>query len=261
MIVKDNFINVNEFIPNENNSKNTTLIITHGMGEYSKSYKEAAEALKEKGFNVITYDLYGHGKSFGKRGYIKKYQYYLNDLDRLVKYAYENTKNVFLIGHSMGGVITNLYASIYNNINGVIVTSSPTDYLPKLSKVRYIPKVFLNNKRSRTNFKDSKLVHENNYVVDGYDLEYIYFKLINEVLFKGIRRLKKNYKKYVTNALFIYSSSDEIVSPSNGKYIMEKIISKDKTLLVYENSYHNIFNDVEKDMLIEDISKWVIERI
>ena len=128
MILNDVFINVNIYNASKD-IKDTTLIFTHGLGEYSKSYNEVARFFQNEGFNVLTYDIRGHGKSSGKRGYIKTYQHFLDDLKELVSFAYSKTSKVFLVGHSMGGLITNLYASTYNNVDGVIITASPTNYL------------------------------------------------------------------------------------------------------------------------------------
>ena len=55
------------------NSK-ATVIITHGIGEHSKRYEYLALKLNEHGFDVITYDNLGHGRSSGKRGKIKSFK-------------------------------------------------------------------------------------------------------------------------------------------------------------------------------------------
>src|SRR5690625_2382014 len=114
MLINDNFLNVNLF---KETKKDTTLIFTHGLGEYSKSYEETAKYFNELGFYVITYDIRGHGKSEGERGSIGSFKLFLDDLNELVNFAYKNTNKVFLVGHSMGGVITNLYTSINNNVD------------------------------------------------------------------------------------------------------------------------------------------------
>src|SRR5690554_1338114 len=260
MILNDVFINVNLFTPEKSN-KETTLIFTHGLGEYSKSYVEVANFFKEEGFNVITYDIRGHGKSSGKRGYIKSYQNFLDDLKELVNYAYSNTKKVFLVGHSMGGLITNLYTSLNNNVDGVIITASPTTYLKDIKYLRFVPKFLINNKKLRTNFSDEKLVHDNNYVVDGHDINYFYFKLINEMMFKAMRQLHKNIDNYQTSVLLIYSKSDKLAPISYGENLFNKLNFKDKELFLLEKSRHNVFNDIEKEIVFNKILSWVNERL
>jgi len=88
------------------------VLITHGIAEHSGRYEHVALSLNEAGYSVVAFDLRGHGKSSGKRNYIKSFQDYLDDLDEVLT----RTKNkfpdlpIFLFGHSMGGGILSLYA-------------------------------------------------------------------------------------------------------------------------------------------------------
>lgn len=260
MIINDIFLNVNEFEANDK-SEDVTVIVTHGLAEYSKNYKELAEFLQDNNFNVITYDLRGHGKSLGKRGYIKSYDDYVSDLKELVNYAKKKTTKVFLIGHSMGGIITNLYVVKYGNVNGVIVTSSPFDYLPSIDKIRKFPfKKLLGLKQLKTSFTDTRLLHEINYVDDIYDLKKYYAKIGVEVLYYGIKYLNENISNYKVPALFIHGKKDKLVPYEHSEKISKSIESTDKTLSLYENSLHNIINDIEKEEVKAEILKWLVER-
>lgn len=254
MLINNNFLNVNLF---SENKKNTTLIFTHGLGEYSKSYEETANFFKGQGYYVITYDIRGHGKSEGERGTIDSYQTFVNDLKKLVEFAYSNTEKVYLIGHSMGGVITNIYASIYNDVNGVVIVASPTSYMKNIHSLRFIPSFIYQNKKIPINFNDSKLVHNNNYVVDSFDLSYFKLKLIDEVLIKGMKKLIKNYKKYITPILLIYSEKDLLAPKSYGERFFNIIKSEQKELVVFKESYHNMFNDLEKGEVWQTILNWL----
>lgn len=259
MIINDNLLNVNEYLP-ESNIKDTTIIFTHGLAEYSKSYIEIAEFFVNNGFNVITYDLQGHGKSHGKRGYIKSYKDYVKDLHELVLYAKKQTSNVYLVGHSLGGIITNLYVSTHNNVDGVIISSSPNDYLERLDKLRKIPKFLINNKKLKTFFNDPNLSSAK-YEVDAFDLDYVYVRISTEVLIKGMKELHKIFSNNTTPVLFLYSKNDKIVNYSHGEFGMEQIGSSDKTLILYEKSNHNIFTDIEKDIIFNDMLEWILKRL
>lgn len=254
MEINNNNLNVNIFLETK---KDTTLIFTHGLGEYSKSYKETATFFNEKGFNVITYDIRGHGKSDGKRGSVNSYKDFIKDLDELVKLAYKKTKYVFLIGHSMGGIITNIYTSLNNNVDGVIITASPTTYLTNMRLLKYFPRFLINNRKFPTNFNDPKLVHENNYIVDEFDLESFRFKLVNEVMFKGMKVLINNYNNYKTPVLLIYSKKDKLAPIHYGELFYKEISSKDKELFILNESFHNVFNDIEKEKVWEKILSWL----
>lgn len=237
------------------------LIFTHGIAEYSKSYHEIANFFKEENYLVLTYDLRGHGKTIGKRGYIKSYKMALNDLNMLVNIAKQYNENVFLIGHSLGGVITNLYSSLYNNVNGVIITASPTTYLKELKAFRFIPKFLTNNLKIKTWFEDPKLFHVNNYVVDSYDIKYFYVKYATEMLIKGMKVLIKNTNNYKTPILMFYSEADKLSKVKYGEDFYNKISSTDKELVVLKESYHNIFNDIEKETVINKTLNWINKRV
>ena len=89
-----------------------SIIITHGIAEHSGRYEEITKKLNDQGYSVIRYDLRGHGQSQGKRGALKSYHQFIDDLHVLVSEEKKaNTKRIFLflIGHSMGGLIVNLY--------------------------------------------------------------------------------------------------------------------------------------------------------
>lgn len=257
MLINNNFLNVNVF---ESKEKDTTLIFTHGLGEYSKSYEETALFFNKQGYNVFTYDLRGHGKSEGERGSIDSYKTFLDDLNELVVLAYQQTSKVYLIGHSMGGIITNLYAALNNNIDGVIITASPTTYMKDLKNLRFLPKLLINNKKIKTNFKDPKLTHNNDYVVDAYDIRYFRFKLANEVLLKGMKQLIKNYKNFNSDLLLIYSEKDLLAPVYYGKHFYDVVNSKNKELFILKESFHNVFIDIEKDLIHDKILSWIEER-
>lgn len=259
MIINDSFVNTNEF--NTNNKLDTTIIITHGLAEYSKSYFDTAKAFESNGFNVITYDLRGHGKTRGKRGYVDSYKTFLSDLDVLVKHAYQTTKYVYLIGHSMGGLITNVYTALNNSVDGVIITASPTNFIRDLKIYKLIPKFLINGIKVKTNFKDPKMTKNNNYQKDAYDIDYFYFKMITETMFKAMKVLRKNLNNYETPILMIYSKSDQMVGIEQARQFLAKIKEVDQTLLVYEESHHNLFSDIEFEQLISDITSWIKDRI
>ncbi|MES2856076.1 MAG: lysophospholipase, partial [Bdellovibrionota bacterium] len=85
-----------------------TLVVTHGMGEHSESYAKTAAALCALGWNVIAWDLRGHGRSEGKRGHVDRFTDYADDLNGLLRYLGKNghlNLPFALVAHSMGGLV------------------------------------------------------------------------------------------------------------------------------------------------------------
>src|SRR5574344_306324 len=88
------------------------ILIIHGIAEHSGRYDHVVKALNKAKFNVFRFDLRGHGRSGGKRGYVKNLDTLLSDVYYLVEYIKGKYRGkIFLLGHSLGGGIANIYAS------------------------------------------------------------------------------------------------------------------------------------------------------
>ena len=87
------------------------VLLVHGLIEHGGRYAPTAEALARHGFAVSVTDLRGHGKSEGPQCWIRAFDEYLDDLDvffdRGVRRA--EGKPLFVLGHSLGGLIALLW--------------------------------------------------------------------------------------------------------------------------------------------------------
>ncbi len=81
------------------------MSLVHGFGEHCGRYSDMAEALSAAGIATIALDLRGHGKSDGKRGVVRDYTEYFDDLNQLLDTTRREYPGVphILYGHSMGG--------------------------------------------------------------------------------------------------------------------------------------------------------------
>ncbi len=85
------------------------VVITHGYAEHCGRYHEVANVIVAAGWAALSYDVRGHGKSPGERGYIDRFQTYLDDLDAMIAAAATLVPAgapTILLGHSHGSLIT-----------------------------------------------------------------------------------------------------------------------------------------------------------
>ena len=87
------------------------VMLVHGFIEHGGRYAPTAEALARRGYAVSVMDLRGHGKSDGPRCWIRSFDEYIDDLDRFFDRVVRRAggKPVFVLGHSLGGLIAVLW--------------------------------------------------------------------------------------------------------------------------------------------------------
>ncbi len=103
------------------------LVISHGLGEHSGRYKYLLEHLKGKRISVYALDHRGHGRSSGRRGHVMDFGEYTADLAYFINFARDEYPGIriFLLGHSMGGIIAMNYAIAHQDVLAGLILSSP----------------------------------------------------------------------------------------------------------------------------------------
>jgi alpha-beta hydrolase superfamily lysophospholipase len=61
--------------------------------------------------------------------------------------------------------------------------------------------------------------------------------------------------------IIIHGTADKATRPEGSRYFYDNVGSDDKTLKLYEGHYHDLLNDIDKEMVMADILAWVNERI
>jgi len=85
------------------------VVLTHGYAEHCGRYHEVAHVIVNAGWAALSYDVRGHGKSPGQRGYIDRFATYLGDFAEILAAARQQfgaSTPMVLLGHSHGGLIT-----------------------------------------------------------------------------------------------------------------------------------------------------------
>lgn len=85
------------------------VLITHGYAEHCGRYREVAHVITDAGWAALSYDVRGHGQSPGDRGFIDRFDTYLDDHAAALAAARALVPagaKAVLLGHSHGGLIT-----------------------------------------------------------------------------------------------------------------------------------------------------------
>lgn len=87
-----------------------TLLLVHGGLDHARNWDWVARALRER-YHVYALDLRGHGNSAWAPGALYSVAEHILDLSALADVIADFP--IYLIGHSLGGIITLLYSGIY----------------------------------------------------------------------------------------------------------------------------------------------------
>lgn len=104
-----------------------TLILLHGFAVHSGRYRQVAAAFAQAGLHVVALDVRGHGRSGGRRGYVKRFLDFQDDLHLVVEAArsWAPQLPVALGGHSHGALIELDYALAGRGPIAAMVLASP----------------------------------------------------------------------------------------------------------------------------------------
>ena len=86
------------------------VVIVHGIAEHSGRYEHVARQLNAANLSVVGYDQRGHGRSGGRRGHVDSMDQLHDDLEDQLAGAARLGLPTFVLGHSMGGLVTTSYA-------------------------------------------------------------------------------------------------------------------------------------------------------
>jgi alpha-beta hydrolase superfamily lysophospholipase len=249
-----------------------TVALIHGLAEHAGRYAPLAQALNANGIELIAIDLRGHGDAPGRRAWIERFDEYLLDADALLAEAAHNDGPLFLMGHSMGGAIAALYAiekqaAQRRHLNGLILSS------PALAPGRDVPRwmLALSQKISRVwpTFPamkiDAALLSRDASVVDAnrYD-PLVHHGAIpartGAELLLAMQRIEHGRAGLRTPLLIWHGTADKLTEPDGSRDFGAHAGSPDKTLTLYEGSYHETMNDLDRERVIDALVAWILKR-
>jgi acylglycerol lipase len=244
------------------------VVIVHGFGEHSDRYDHVAQALTADGISVYAGDHRGHGRSQGTRAVVDVADV-VADVDQLVTLAAQAWPQapVFMLGHSLGGMIAVQYALSHQaRLAGLILSGAlaSVDASPALRRVgRLVAAVA---PRAPLIALDAELVSRDPTVVAAYRADpLVHHGRIPARTAAQIADTTDTFARRASEitlpALVLYGTADGLCPAAGSVMLAERFGSRDVTIRAYEGLYHEIFNEPERDAVIADVCGWLDERI
>lgn len=247
-----------------------TVIIVHGLGEYSDRYAAMAGALTDAGYAVAAIDLPGHGRSEGVRGHIDEFTDYHAPLLALTLEIRRQQPNVplYILGHSMGGLIVSQLVLDHQELYDGILLSGAAIKSPQQPPNWQI---WLIGAISRIAPKlgmlklDASGISRDQSVVDKYMQDPLVYKgklsaRFIHAMFAAMTETISRAAIITQPVLIMHGGDDVVTDPAGSQLLHDTVTSTDKTLKIYPGLYHEIFNEPEAQDVFADVVNWLDQR-
>lgn len=245
----------------------SVVVIVHGYAEHSGRYQHVAERLVGSGHTVYAFDLRGHGRSQGKRTYVRSLDEHVTDLEGFLACVRqrEPALPLFLLGHSMGGTIVTLFLiSTEHDVRGAILSGAGLKLPGGISRIlqwlltvlgRFAPRLPVRKLKSEDISRDET-------VVSRYDTDPLVYRGrmhagTATAVIQAIRTIQARMEAIALPLLLLHGTSDSLTEPEGSSQLYQRAGSPDKTLKLYEGLYHEVLNEPEKEQVLADLIEWL----
>lgn len=241
------------------------IVIVPGFNAHSGYYQWVAEELVRNGLAAYAIDLRGRGKSDGERFFVQDFAEYEADVASLVTLVAARDPGVpiFLFGHSAGGVVACLYALDYQaELHGLICESfahelpAPDFALTAIKGLSHIaPHAHVLRLKNEDFSRDPLVVAAMN--ADPLIVDEAQPAQTLAALVRADEKLQQKFSDITLPLLILHGTADKAAKPSGSQHFYAKAGAADKTLQLYDGSFHDPLNDIDREKVFADIVTWI----
>ena len=244
-------------------------LLVHGLAEHSGRYEHLAQSLVRRRFFVWAMDHRGHGQSGGLPSDCAGLDPLVADLHLLVQKTAEAMPHLprILIGHSLGGLIALAYAVGHPEGIRAVAVSSPALQLKHPTpdwKVRMVTATsyFFPAFPFQNGVNPAYLCHDPT-VVQTYQQDPLVHRTITARCAVELNRAMKSSLALAgplrVPCLILQAGGDEVCDPAAAQAFARAAQAASVDFRLYDGLYHELFNEPEKDRVIEDLVRWLEE--
>jgi alpha-beta hydrolase superfamily lysophospholipase len=247
------------------------VVLSHGLGEYARRYDHVAQRFGEAGLVTYALDHRGHGRSGGKRMLVRDITEYTGDFDTLVGIAKREhpALKCIVLGHSMGGGIVFAYGVERPDNYDLMVLSGPAvaaqDLVhPAMALVAkglgaLVPGLPVQE-------LDESLISRDPAVVEAYRTDPLVYHGrvpagVGRALLQVGETMPQRAPALTAPLLVVHGSDDGLIPVDGSRRLVDCVGSTDVELKVYPGLYHEVFNEPERDQVLDDVVSWITKRL
>lgn len=243
------------------------VVLAHGYAEHARRYDHVAARFAEAGLGTYALDHRGHGRSGGKRVYLRDISEYTGDFHSLVRIAAGEHpgRKLVVLGHSMGGGVVFTYGVEHPDDYDAMVLSGPavdahssvSPVMVLLAKVlgRLSPGLPVENLPADAVSRDPQVVaaYENDPLVHHGKLP----AGVGRALIGVGETMPARAAAITAPLLVVHGDQDKLIPVEGSRKLVDRVGSADVHLKEYPGLYHEVFNEPEKALVLDDVTSWI----
>jgi alpha-beta hydrolase superfamily lysophospholipase len=234
------------------------FLLVHGLGANNERWDAMADFFAGKRISSYAVDC-------------PKPEDYKDNILRLRETIADNNpgKKIFLIGESLGAIVSFLLVSRRPDLFDGLVCFSPAfssklklpaaDYLKILASLIYDPKKEFGLPFDST-MCTRDIVYRNKMESDRREIRRASSRSIAGVFLYQILA-SISAKAMVSPVLFLIAGDDKIAESARSAAIFKRLRTRDKTLIEYPSMYHSLSIELGKEKVFDDLLQWIEKRI
>ncbi|MEN2992621.1 MAG: lysophospholipase [Bacteroidia bacterium] len=242
-----------------------SVVWIHGYAEHSGRYEAIARFLAKAGWGSLCWDLRGHGKSTGRRGFATDINEYLYDLTAVWTYwRAQMPTPIVLAGHSLGGLVALRYRQRYSEIwtPAATILSAPFIQLkmavpPWKKLLGRVAAQFFPTLSLPSGLKPEALTHDPA-EAQAYASDPLVFRIATAGWFAAVQRAQTELWRDLPLLnegayFFLVPEADPVCDSEATKRFFNHLPAPKKALLTYPDSYHEPLHETFREKVFEDI--------
>jgi alpha-beta hydrolase superfamily lysophospholipase len=243
-----------------------TLAVVHGFGEHSGRYTNVVDWFVPKNFAVYALDLRGHGRSLGQRGYIDSFGQFRDDVQAFLELVRSEVPQlpVFLVGHSLGGLIVLNYVLHQPVGLSGVVASGPLLSQPPISGFQLWLAKLLSVLLPRFTMSaglEVEALSRDQSVVDAYTSDpLVHGKGTPRLAMELMAATEWTHAQAATlnlPCLIVHGGADRLCAPKASQAFFDQVVHAGKARIEYEGYFHEVFNELGKEKVLADVEAWM----
>jgi len=250
-------------------SPRAVVVLSHGFGEHARRYDHVARRFNDAGYLVYALDHRGHGRSGGKRVYLRDISEYTDDFGTLVDIAareYPDLKRIVL-GHSMGGGIVFAYGADHQDRYDLMVLSGPA-IAAQVGLPYVLTLVAPVVGRLAPGLPVTKLdvngISHDLAIIAAYNADpLVHHGRVPAGIGRALLGVGKTMRQRAAGlkrpVLTMHGGDDRLTAPEGSLWLAES--APDATLKIWNGLYHEIFNEFDKERVLDEVVGWIDARL